>query len=117
MNHVLTIDLGGTHVSYAVTSGAKTKLLQRFPSPRSMKSLRQQISAMLDISRCNRIAVAVPGVTLHQRDVVECPNVRWLDRAQLSCVLEDHTGLPCVITNDMKATGIAEIRFGELRDV
>lgn len=107
-------DLHGARVSGEVLpteaeNGAEQAVRRAVASARRQLADREAVAA--------GVGVATMGVT-HDDHVELAPNVPGWDRLALPPILEEAFGpAPVTIANDVKAAALAELTWGELRDV
>lgn len=124
LNRVLAFDFGGTKIAVAV-GAADGRILSR-----SLLEARAEAGAGQAVERAvaegRRLlgdgwspdAVGVSSMGITREDRVElAPNVPGWDRLALPSRLRDAFGAPVAILNDVKAAGLAELRWGALQGV
>ena len=116
MRSILTIDLGGTKASYAATRSSVVTVFENHVVPSSLNCFLEQIAALTAKYDFDGIAVAVPGVIVSNRTIVQTPNVPWLNNKSLADLLEERFARPSWLANDMEALALAELKYGALQE-
>lgn len=123
MKKILTIDIGGTFIKYAVVSGVrsfKIKAKEKIPTPKKdhaelMAKLSTIFSANEDIEG---IAVSMPGFIDTDKGV--CISSGALNFSNGHCIAEElqaMCGVPVTVENDANCAALAEVRSGSLSNV
>ncbi len=122
------LDMGGTKFYGAVTDLSGDILFEETMSRHSTKGeasyslLLQLIGKLLELAKGTQrhimgIGVGVPGVTFHDRGVVEwAPSLEWRD-FPLGERMTDHFHLPVIVDNDVNLSALGEVWFGVGREV
>lgn len=120
MRKILTIDVGGTFIKYALVTGIRSfKIAGRNKIPTPKESHEVFMGTLADIFNSNDdaegIAVSMPGLIDSPRGV--CLASEALSFANGHCLAEElqaMCGVPVVIENDANCAALAEIRSGSL---
>ena len=124
---VAAVDFGGTKVAVAsatldgevidqlrlktdATSGAEQVVERAIGAARSVIESAQRKTR----GRCVAAGVVSPGIVLPDR-IMLAPNVPGWEELALVPIMREALGLDCVaVSNDVKAAGLAELRWGAL---
>lgn len=123
MRKILTIDVGGTFIKYAVMSGVRSFKMgakDKVPTPRKnheefLAVLSEVFNAHDDIEG---IAISMPG--LIDTDSGVCISSGALEFANGHCLAEElnaKCGVPVTVENDANCAALAEAKSGSLADV
>ena len=123
MRKILTIDVGGTFIKYALVTGIRSFKIggkNKIPTPKKdhatfMETLTEIFNAC---SEAEGIAVAMPGLIDTERGV--CISSGALNFSNGHCIaeeLQNMCGVPVTIENDANCAALAEIRSGSLAGV
>ncbi|HEY60292.1 MAG TPA: ROK family transcriptional regulator [Anaerolineae bacterium] len=122
------LDLGGTKFYGAVTDlGGNVLFEETVPKHRtkgeeSYTLVIDLISRLLDQAKTTGknilgIGIGTPGVTFHEKGIVEwAPSLEWRD-FPLGSRIKEHFSLPVIIDNDVNLSALGEIWFGAGKDV
>jgi glucokinase len=119
-------DFGGTKLAVVLADRAGTRLADRVLPTESEHGAEQAVRRALAAARellaersAEAAAVGVATMGITRDDHVElAPNVPGWDRLALPQMLRTEFGsTPVAIANDVKAATVAELTWGELRDV
>jgi glucokinase len=117
---VLGIDFGGTKVAIGVADRAGTVLRRRRLSTDPEAGARQVVSRalaaareLLDGAEPVSVGVASPGITL-PAEILLAPNVPGWEHLRLRDLVAAEFGPAVAVGNDVKAAGLAELRWGAL---
>ncbi|MGT2784886.1 ROK family protein [Streptococcus merionis] len=121
MNHYLSIDVGGTHIKYALFDKSG-KLLQKnhCETPQNLEAflvvVDQLIAAFAEQIR--GVAVSCPGKIDTKAGIIYYGGaLTYLHELNLSKHIWEKFGLPATVVNDGKAAALAEFWQGNLRGV
>ena len=104
-----------TTLRAAVVSTRYAPLPARDP-PTVVAALADLVSALsAEVPRVAGLGVCLGGLTTDQRGVVRAPFLEWAEPVPLAPLLEQATGLPTVVENDVLALTRAEHWFGAAR--
>jgi glucokinase len=121
------LDLGGTKFYGAVTDLSGCVLFEQTLARHNTKGeesytlMVELITQLLEQARGTGksvmgIAIGVPGVTYHDRGVIEwAPSLEWRD-FPLEERVRNHFGLPAIVDNDVNLAALGEVWFGAGRD-
>lgn len=126
---VLGIDVGGTKVAVATADLRGRILRQTRIGTEAARGARQTVDRALHTAerlraetaaatdgRCLGVGAASPGV-VHEDRVLLAPNIPGWEDLSLPALLREGLGIDRVAAaNDVKAGGLAEARWGALRD-
>jgi glucokinase len=130
MTHFIGIDLGGTHLragvvdarTGALTAVHKTQTLAR-EGPAAviarMVALIAEVRAEVGPTTIGGVGIGAPGTVDIEGGIVRyLPNLpgHWRD-VPLAALIQDQTGLPTWLLNDVRVTTLAEWKFGAGRGV
>ncbi|HEY3367951.1 MAG TPA: ROK family protein [Symbiobacteriaceae bacterium] len=124
MHYVAGVDLGATKIIAAigdaegnVLARAQTDTLAHEGSDAGVRRIARLIEqvafvAGVDARKASAIGVGSPGpLDIKRGMILDAPNMKWKD-VPLRDLLEAHFGVPVAVTNDCKAGGLGEHRFG-----
>jgi glucokinase len=123
---VLAIDFGGTKTAVGIVSATGELLVsERLPTAPTTDVIERALAVAGDLRakaaaqpdwRLTGAGVATPGIVLPDR-VLLAPNMPGWESVALPRALRDGLdGLSMEIGNDVQAAGLAEARWGNLRD-
>ena len=122
MKKYLAIDLGGTAIKYGVADEemnflSKGKVDSRTDSYESfledLKTIRDQYGDGVE-----GICISMPGIIDRIKGFAYTGgSYRWVSKIPLASKLQEELGMPVTICNDAKAAALAELGFGNLRDI
>ena len=123
MRKILTIDVGGTFIKYAVVTGIRSFKIadkNRIPTPKKDHAtfLNKLAEIFHSCEASDGIAVSMPGLIDTKRGV--CLSSGALDFSNGHCIAEElqaMCGVPVTIENDANCAALAEVRSGSLSDV
>lgn len=123
MRKILTIDVGGTFIKYAVVTGIRSFKIadkNRIPTPKKDHAtfLNKLAEIFHSCEASEGIAVSMPGLIDTKRGV--CLSSGALDFSNGHCIAEElqaMCGVPVTIENDANCAALAEVRSGSLSDV
>ena len=123
MKKILSIDVGGTFIKYAVMTGTrsfKITVKNKIPTPR--KNHEEFLAGLVNIfnahSDAEGIALSMPGLIDTYKGV--CISSGALDFSNGHCIAEELNslcGVPVTVENDANCAAIAEVKSGVLTDV
>ncbi|MGV2999549.1 ROK family protein [Streptococcus suis] len=122
MKHYLAIDVGGTHIKYALMQedGAIISSDKMVTPKRSLEAF---LTSLFDIitpyqEELSGVAFSVPGkVDTHTGTIYFGGALTYLDRLCLKQVIQERYNLPASVQNDAKAAALAELWLGSLKGV
>lgn len=113
---ILTFDVGGTKISYALASekGRLLSAVTTLPTPQDSAAIAQIFATVAAENKADALAIATAGVVFRNK-VLGKPNNLPLgyDKINFAKV----TGLPCLIENDANAAAWAEHKIGALKNM
>ena len=120
MRKILTIDVGGTFIKYALVTGIRSFRIagkNKIPTPKKdhadfMAKLAEIFNAC---SEAEGIAIAMPGLIDTKRGV--CISSGALNFSNGHCIAEElqqMCGVPVTVENDANCAALAEMRSGSL---
>lgn len=123
MRKILTIDVGGTFIKYAVAQGVQSfKISEKNKIPTPKKSHEEFLQSLAEIfNACGGaegIALSMPGLIDTDRGV--CISSGALNFNNGKCIVEELQnicGVPVTVENDANCAALAEVRSGSLTDV
>lgn len=121
MNHILTFDIGGTYIKYAVMNTAY-EILERGKTETPRESREQLISTLSSIygkfSDISGIAISMPGIIDTENGYCKMGgSLHYNDDFYLAQALKEKCLVDIVIENDAKCAAMAEASEGSLKDV
>ena len=118
---ILTIDIGGTAIKYAVmTEDADILRRGSVPTPQTGRgALIDALAALYaDTPEAEGIAIAMPGIIDTENGYCAMGGaLRYNDGFHLRRALQEKCPVPVCMENDAKCAAMAEARLGALRDV
>ncbi len=120
---IVALDVGGTSMKGAVlTLELERVQAVRRPTPHGDAAVGAVVDTVAELvaqaakaGGADAVGVAVPGIVDDERGVaVWSENIGWRDVPFRSLIAE-RTGLPVAVGHDVRAGGMAEIRFGAAR--
>ena len=123
MRKILTIDVGGTFIKYAVVTGIRSfKIAAKNKIPTPKKNHAEFLKTLAEIFHAHKdaegIAVSMPGLIDSQGGI--CLASEALSFNNGHCIaeeLQNVCGVPVTIENDANCAALAEARSGSLADV
>ena len=123
MRKILTIDVGGTFIKYAVVTGIRSFKIadkNKIPTPKIDHAtfLNKLAEIFHSCEESEGIAISMPGLIDTKRGV--CLSSGALDFSNGHCITEElqaMCGVPVTVENDANCAALAEIRSGSLSDV
>ncbi|MBR1646462.1 MAG: ROK family protein [Selenomonadaceae bacterium] len=123
MKKILTIDVGGTFIKFAVMSGTRTfKITTQDKIPTPKKNHEEFLNALVGIFNnfddVEGIAVSMPGLIDTDKGV--CISSGALEFSNGHCVAEELQNIcsvPVTVENDANCAALAEVKSGSLTDV
>ena len=123
MRKILTIDVGGTFIKYALVTGTRSFKLtakDRISTPKKdhasfLESLAEIFNAH---NEAEAIAISMPGLIDTEKGV--CLSSGVLNFSNGHCIAEElqtMCGVPVTIENDANCAALAEVKSGNLVDV
>lgn len=117
---ILTIDIGGTFIKWAVADGLElTDTRGKVPTPQtSFEELVETIARLAEDlpGQPEGIAVSLPGtVDATTGFIVQGGALQYANDRNLVDALHDRLGLPASIQNDARCAALAELALGELK--
>ena len=120
MRKILTIDVGGTFIKYALVTGIRSFKIggkNKIPTPKKdhetfMETLTEIFNAC---DEAEGIAIAMPGLIDTERGV--CISSGALNFSNGHCIAEElqmKCGVPVTVENDANCAALAEMRSGSL---
>jgi len=118
MGHVISIDVGGTHLraaTYAQDSQIPVKC-QRIKSQAPGEKVIDRMLKLVEeiwLDGVDAIGVSSPGpLDPHTGVVMATPNIKEWHNFPLTASLMKHFGVPAFLDNDANLAGLAEWKFG-----
>ena len=123
MKKILSIDVGGTFIKYAVMTGTRSfKIAEKNKVPTPQESHEEFLAGLADIfhahSDVEGIAVSMPGLIDTYKGI--CISSGALNFSNGHCLAEELNsicGVPVTVENDANCAAIAEVKSGALTDV
>ena len=118
----LTIDVGGTHIKYALMqeNGGLTQAGHVPTPPKSLDQFFESIFSIIDQyqEKIEGVAFSVPGKVDSQTGTIYFGGaLTYLDQVCLKEVIKERYGLRASVQNDAKAAALAELWLGSLQGV
>ena len=123
MKKILTLDVGGSFVKYAVMSGTRTfKITEQDKVPTPKKNHEEFMEGLADIFNAHDdvegIGVSMTGIIDTERGVcVDSENLKFASGHCIAEELQAMCGVPVTVENDANCAALAEIKSGSLTDV
>ncbi len=117
---ILSIDIGGTFIKYAVmTCGEFSAQRGKVPTPmESREALVEAIGELYDHYDPDGIAVSLPGIIDAERGIVIMGGaLRYNNGFALRNAIQARCPVPVTLENDAKCAAMAEAHKGSLQDV
>lgn len=122
MKKYLAIDLGGTAIKYGVVDETMNFLMHGKVDSRtaSFDEFKEDLGKI--VAECGEgvegMCISMPGVIDRIKGFAYTGGAyKWVDRMPLAPELSETFGMPVTICNDAKAAALAELGFGNLKDV
>ena len=122
MKKYLAIDLGGTAIKYGVADEEMNFLSKGKVDSRtdSYESFLEDLKKILE--ECGEgvegVCISMPGMIDRIKGFAYTGGAyRWVKQIPLAMQLKEELGLPVTICNDAKAAALAELGFGNLKDI
>lgn len=125
MNHYICIDIGGTAIKYGLADSQGNFLHKgSLPTEIREKGVQDMLETLQGIAKGYRqthkeatlsgIAVSTPGIVDADKGeiVFVGPNFPGYTGTKLKAEMEQRTGLPCEVENDVNAAGLGESWLG-----
>lgn len=121
MNY-LTIDVGGTHIKYAIMTDEGEILSHgRVPTPHdNVESFLTSIDSIVaqEVDNVSGLAFSVPGKVDTEEGVIYFGGaLQYLDGLEIKRILSEKYRLPVSVQNDAKAAALAELWQGSLKGI
>ncbi len=123
MRKILSIDVGGTFIKYAVMTGTRSfKIIAKDKVPTPRENHEKFLAGLTEIFNNNSdvegIAISMPGLIDTYKGI--CISSGALDFSNGHCLAEELNsicGVPVTVENDANCAAIAEVKSGALTDV
>ena len=123
MRKILTIDVGGTFIKYAVVTGVRSfKINARNKIPTPKESHGEFLERLTEIFKAHDdaegIAISMPGlIDTYKGICISSGALKYNNGHCIAEELQNNCGVPVTIENDANCAALAEIRSGNLTDV
>lgn len=122
MKKYLAVDLGGTAIKYGViTEDLQFVMKDKVPSRcDSWELFLEDLKKIYDEhgEGCEGMAISMPGVIDRRKGFAHTGGAyKWVKQMPVAINLQEALGIPVTICNDAKAAALAEIGFGNLKDI
>lgn len=119
---ILTIDIGGTAVKYAVYEDDELHRKSSFKTPETWEQMTAQLLSLKEeFSKdfpLQGVAISSPGAVDSENGIVKgLSAVPYIHHFKILEALESLLGLPVSIENDANCAALAELTFGVAKDV
>ena len=122
MKKYLAVDLGGTAIKYGVVDEKMDFLMHGKIDSRtsSFDDFKEDLGKI--VAECGEgvqgMCISMPGVIDRIKGFAYTGGAyKWVDRMPLAPELSETFGMPVTICNDAKAAALAELGFGNLKDI
>ncbi len=122
MKKYLAVDLGGTAIKYGVVDEKMDFLMHGKIDSRtsSFDEFKEDLGKI--VAECGEgvqgMCISMPGVIDRIKGFAYTGGAyKWVDRMPLAPELSETFGMPVTICNDAKAAALAELGFGNLKDI
>lgn len=126
MDRFITIDIGGTDIKYGLMEGKTTRFLEKGKRPTEawlggtgiVEKVLEIISSLTsDGEKAEGVCISSAGMvdTGRGRIFYSGPNIPDYAGTEFKTIIEEKTGLPCEIENDVNCAGLSEAVLGAAR--
>lgn len=115
---ILTFDIGGTAIKYGICND-DFELIEKHSVPTEAKLGGQHIIAKVieiieSFSDIDRVAISTAGQVDSQNGIVvySTDNIPYYTGMMVKSIVENKTGIPCFVENDVNSAAVGEAKFG-----
>ncbi|MFC4652753.1 ROK family protein [Lactococcus nasutitermitis] len=114
---LLTIDIGGTSIKYALFEAGELSENAAFATPETLEDFYEELSKVVTEFKKNHkldgVAISAPGAVNKVTGVIEGASaLPYIHNFDIHSELEKRFGLPVSIENDANCAALAEVKFG-----
>ncbi|MDR1606094.1 MAG: ROK family protein [Streptococcaceae bacterium] len=114
---LLTIDIGGTSIKYALFQDEALSEQGAFATPDQLADFYQQLTAVVERFKASHaiegVAISAPGAVNKATGVIEGASaLPYIHHFKIHQALEERFDLPVSIENDANCAALAEVKFG-----
>jgi predicted NBD/HSP70 family sugar kinase len=114
---LLTLDIGGTSIKYALFSDGKLGLQAAFPTPNTRARFDEKLTEIVEAFKQNEkidgVAISSPGAVNKATGVIEGASaLPYIHNFNIHSEFEKRFKLPVSIENDANCAALAEVKFG-----
>ena len=113
MTKIISVDLGGTHLRFAVVENGKISSYSKLDTQRTKKDILDQIVNGIENCRekgTNKVGIACAGIVENGK-IIHSPNLP-LDNTNLKKYIEKKCKLKTEVGNDANCAATAEAKYG-----
>lgn len=115
---ILTFDIGGTAIKYGICND-DFELIEKHSVPTEAKLggqhiIEKVIEIIESFSDIDRIAISTAGQVDSQNGIVvySTDNIPYYTGMMVKSIVENKTGIPCFVENDVNSAAVGEAKFG-----
>lgn len=115
---ILTFDIGGTAIKYGICNG-DFELTEKHSVPTEAKLggqhiIEKVIEIIESFSDIDRVAISTAGQVDSQNGIVvySTDNIPYYTGMMVKSIIENKTGIPCFVENDVNSAAVGEAKFG-----
>ena len=115
---ILTFDIGGTAIKYGICND-DFELIEKHSVPTEAKLGGQHIIEKIieiieSFSDIDRVAISTAGQVDSQNGIVvySTDNIPYYTGMMVKSIVENKTGIPCFVENDVNSAAVGEAKFG-----
>lgn len=115
---ILTFDIGGTAIKYGICND-DFELIEKHSVPTEAKLggqhiIEKVIEIIESFSDIDRVAISTAGQVDSQNGIVvySTDNITYYTGMMVKSIVENKTGIPCFVENDVNSAAVGEAKFG-----
>lgn len=115
---ILTFDIGGTTIKYGICND-DFELIEKHSVPTEAKLggqhiIEKVIEIIESFSDIDRVAISTAGQVDSQNGIVvySTDNIPYYTGMMVKSIVENKTGIPCFVENDVNSAAVGEAKFG-----
>lgn len=115
---ILTFDIGGTAIKYGICND-DFELIEKHSVPTEAKLggqhiIEKVIEIIESFSDIDRVAISTAGQVDSQNGIVvySTDNIPYYTGMMVKSIIENKTGIPCFVENDVNSAAVGEAKFG-----
>lgn len=115
---ILTFDIGGTAIKYGICND-DFELIEKHSVPTEAKLggqhiIEKVIEIIESFSDIDRVAISTAGQVDSQNGIVvySTDNIPYYTGMMVKSIVENKTGIPCFVENDVNSAAVGEAKFG-----